>query len=237
MKLLDVLAGDWALSENYLNPIIDFYRAHIASEKVDWKAIEAKAGEPLSKTSMATNSDDGRTSIIPLTGILQPTQTFFSRFFGGTGLDQFTHDVKTAAENPKIEKIIIECSSPGGSVMGTESAAAAVRAARDKKEVVVVADLMGSAATWIGAQGTKIYLTEKTALAGSIGIIRAHVSFQEMDKRAGIKVTLLAAGSQKTIGNEHNDLSEKDIEIMMGHINKMYGIFKSSISDGRGVDL
>src|SRR5262245_42330945 len=63
-------------------------------------------------------------AVIPLRGVLTPSDSFFVWFGLGTALDTFRAQLAAALHDPAIASIVIDTDSPGGSVRGVSETAA-----------------------------------------------------------------------------------------------------------------
>ena len=176
-------------------------------------------------------------AVIGLQGVLAPKINLMMRISGGTSTELFRGAVRQAAADPAVKAILLAVDSPGGSVHGTEEAAAAVREARNQKPVVAVAtNLMGSAAYYIGSAAGEVVASPSAAL-GSIGVYAIHTEFSAADKAAGVKRTLVKRGRYKADGNDTEPLSDQARQTLQEEIDAYYELMVESIATNRGVDV
>lgn len=177
----------------------------------------------------------GAVAVIGLQGVITP-KGYFS-FFGGDsgGLQGFRRALREAVASDDIGSVVINVDSPGGRVDLVPETAADVRAARDVKPVIAVANTMaGSAAYWIASQATELVVTPSGDV-GSVGVFIVHEEFSEMDKRIGISTTLIKAGRFKAEGNPYEPLTEEAREHFQSVVDEIYGLFLADVAKGRGV--
>ncbi len=173
---------------------------------------------------------DGATLIIPLNGPITPRGTF-----GGTSSNRFADQVRSAAGDDKIGTTIIEISSPGGMVWGTEEAADAVFEHRAVKPIIAVASPYSfSAAHWIGSQASAYYASQ-SADVGSVGVRGGHVDQSGFEDKIGMKTTLIASDPEKIAGHPYGPLSEDDRAEIQADINETNARFVAAIARGRGL--
>ena len=105
----------------------------------------------------STSSTGNMLAVVPLWGTLSPRGDY-----GGTSLDSFARLITSLDGNPNVSKILINVTSPGGTVVGTPEASDAVRRVRDagNTQIVAIANgMMASAALWIGAAASELVVT------------------------------------------------------------------------------
>jgi len=160
-------SAPWAIDADYLLALTNTVMTAKAVE--DLQALTAAA--PVQ--AVATGDS---IAVINLTGVITPKPSLFTMFFGGTALTNFTADLAAAVNNPKVAGIVINVDSPGGMTDLVPETAAQIRAARDIKPVVAVANTVAaSAAYWLAAQASEVVVAS-SGLVGSIGVFTAHAN-------------------------------------------------------------
>jgi signal peptide peptidase SppA len=110
-----------------------------------------------------------------------------------------------------------------------------VQEARATKPIVAVANpTMASAAYWIGSAATEL-LVSPSALVGSIGVFSAHQDISKFLEKEGIRVTLIAAGTKKTLANPFEPLSAEGQAEIQKRVDEFYALFVKAVAHGRGV--
>jgi len=146
MTVLDVLNAPWAILPNRLEEIQAIYAARSRGEELDIAAIEARIGRPLGADRQQGYEVRNGAALIPLHGVLAQRMNLMTNMSGGTSTELFARDVQTAAADPTVKAIILLADTPGGTVAGTQAAAAAVSAVRGVKPIAtIVQDLMARA--------------------------------------------------------------------------------------------
>jgi len=93
---------------------------------------------------------------------------------------------------------------------------------------------MCSAAYWIGAAADKIYCSP-TAEVGSIGVLLTHYDKSGADAAAGIKRTMVTAGSYKRIAGDNAPLTVDGAEYLQTMVDAIYSMFVDDVARFRGV--
>lgn len=237
MRILDVLNSPWAIQAEKFNEIVDIYSRHLKGEKIDIKAIEAKAGEPFDNSTQGYDVVDG-VALVPIDGVMAKKMNLFSRISGGASTEMIARDFQEAMADDDVHSIILVIDSPGGTVDGTADLGELIYNARGDKPIIAFADgLMASAAYWVGSAANQIYASNDTAIIGSIGVVSTHVDYSEQLKERGVKVTEIYAGKFKRITSEYKPLSKEGRETMQDHVDYLYSVFVGTVAKHRGVDV
>jgi signal peptide peptidase SppA len=178
-------------------------------------------------------SSGGRqTAVVPMYGVINlrlEAQPY------ATSTLMLAQNMRSLASDPAIDGIILDCSSPGGTVTGVPECSDAIRAAAQKKTVIAyTADVMASAAYWLCSQASVIIASE-SADVGSIGVFMAHTDCSKMMSDMGVKTTYIHAGKNKVEANSTEPLAEEAKGYIQSQIDSIYQNFKADVARGRGI--
>lgn len=175
--------------------------------------------------------------IISVLGTIMNRASSMNMISGATTYSNVADRVNAAAANPKVSKIVLDLDTPGGTVVGVDQLASAIRAAKKVKPVIaVVNDMAASAGYWIASQATEIAVSG-SSLVGSISVLSTHTDVSALESKLGVKTTMLATGEFKTLGNPHEPLSEKHKAKILDRMQATHDLFVATIADGRGMDV
>jgi signal peptide peptidase SppA len=237
MKLIDIVNGPWAIAPEMLGEIQSIYRAHVRGPKIDIPAVEARIGRPLKNEAKSYQVIDG-VAVLELSGPIARRMNLFMQISGGTSSELFRRDFLQALEDPTVSAVVMAINSPGGTVDGTQELADTIYAQRGKKPVVALAEgTMASAAYWIGAAADAIYMSESTAMVGSIGVVASHVDMSRAEEMAGQKTTEITAGRYKRIASEYEPLTSEGRAEIQAKVDALYAVFVDSVATYRGVSV
>jgi len=238
MTVLDVLNAPWAILPNRLEEIQAIYAARSRGEELDIAAVEARIGRPLGADQQQGYEVRNGAALIPLHGVLAQRMNLMTNMSGGTSTELFARDVQTAAADPAVKAIILLADTPGGTVAGTQSAAAAVRAARGAKPMAtMVQDLMASAGVWIGSATGLVVLASGTAQVGSIGVVATHQDISQREQALGVKTTEIVAGRFKRAASQYGPLTETGEQMIQDQVDYLYSLFVNDQAVDRGVSV
>lgn len=196
--------------------------------ELDERYIRAllQPAEPLQQADQTA----GSIAVLPLSGVLMGRSSFF-----GTSLETFTRQFRELVNDGSVRAIVIDTSSPGGSIQGVAEAHAAVFAARKVKPVVAVAHhTMASAAYHIASAAETIVATP-SAEVGSIGVYATREDISGALDQAKIKVHLIRAGKYKAEGAPFMPATDDELAYLQGQVNDAYDRFVEAVAMGRGV--
>ncbi len=238
MTVLDVLNAPWAILPNRLEEIQAIYAARSRGEELDIAAIEARIGRPLGADRQQGYEVRNGAALIPLHGVLAQRMNLMTNMSGGTSTELFARDVQTAAADPTVKAIILLADTPGGTVAGTQAAAAAVSAVRGVKPIAtIVQDLMASAGVWIGSAADMVVLASGTAQVGSIGVVATHVDVSQREQAMGVKTTEIVAGKFKRAASQYGPLTETGQKVIQDQVNYLYSLFVNDFANYRGASV
>jgi signal peptide peptidase SppA len=232
MDITDFAEGrQWAITESAYTALAE----RIASYNPTADELKAYAGL----------ADDGEedyevingVAIIPISGPISRSASFWSWLFGGTSVQQLNELISLALNDYKVKAILFNVNSPGGTVSGIDALAQTIYGMRQDKPCVAFTDSsMCSAAYWLGCMAD-VVVTDKTATIGSIGVMYQHADLSKADEMCGIKRTYMAAGKYKLLGNDAEPLSMEAKQMYQGVLDHTYAVFVDAVAQGREVSV
>lgn len=182
--LHELVSTPWAIRAQDLQMMVDIAQREWTDERIE--ALASRNGKPLENTGGDVEIRDG-IAIFSIRGPMIHYATMFSSVSGATSYEQVSLDFTKALENPAVHSILFDIDSPGGAFDGMSELAARVHEARAVKPVVAyVGGLAASAAYWLAAATSKIYVTDG-AQVGSVGAVMRLRDRREADAQAGVR--------------------------------------------------
>jgi signal peptide peptidase SppA len=173
--------------------------------------------------------------VISIKGSLVDGSAGYGVFYGQTGYDDIRAALVAAVSNSDVKAILLDVSSGGGQVSGVDDTAQLIARVNKVKPVVTyTGNLMSSAALWLGASAT-LTVAGKTAIVGSLGVIMVHLDRSRQLADAGIKPTVIRAGTEKALATPYEPLSEKAQAGLQSQADVLYGVFLNHVASSRGV--
>lgn len=173
----------------------------------------------------------GKVGIVPLRGVVGKSLLPIDKMTGAVDLDDFDNDLEEMENDDEVEVIIVDISSPGGTVTGVEEVAS--RLSRYSKPTVAFTDTeAASAAYWIGSAADRFVATP-SASVGSVGVYMAIPDFSEAYRQAGISMQVVKAGKLKGAGIEGTSLTDEQKADLQEQVNGIHADFKASVRGKR----
>lgn len=207
------------------------------------RLVGDRSGVQVSIDAMSFSGESGRinttgtAAVIPVIGTLVQRAGLFESFLGGVSVDRLSAQFDDAVRDDRVNAIVFDIDSPGGSVNGIPEFADRIRAARGKKPIIAVANsLMASAAFWIGAQADEIVASPSSDI-GSVGVVAMHVNQQKFMEDMGIEVTFIHHGDHKIEGNTFEPIADEAKAFVQKRVDEFGAMFEQSLARGRGVSV
>ncbi len=150
---------------------------------------------------------------------------------------KFLKNLKKYKDNDKIKAILIEINSPGGAVGPSQELFTEIKRVREetKKPVICVSTgIMASGAYYTAAACDKI-MVAPGALVGSIGVIMEFANLEKLYDWAKVSRYSITSGRFKDSGAEYRGMREDEKALFQDMINEVYGQFKKTVMDARGI--
>jgi signal peptide peptidase SppA len=177
------------------------------------------------------------TAVLFVGGLLEYRQSVLSAILGsGTSTAELRGTIRGLGVDKSVERIVLVVDSPGGSVEGIQELAATIRDVRRTKPVTALVDVTAaSAAFWVAASATEVIVSPSGSV-GSVGVYGAHEDISKAAERAGVKVTLVAAGKFKTEASPFEELGDEAKQEMQRQVDRHYRAFVDDLAMGRMIN-
>lgn len=186
--------------------------------------------------SMARDFSSNGVAIVPIQGtLMRGVSPAVAKFFGITDTAVIKDTIMQLMDDDKIEGVMLDIDSPGGSASGILEAGEAISALAEKKPVYAsVEGTMASAAYWLGSQADMI-VASKSSKVGSIGVYLPVVDSSESYKAQGIQVELIKnkEAKYKGAGFDGTSLTEDQKEYLAEMVQDIFEDFKGAVLSAR----
>ncbi len=145
-----------------------------------------------------------------------------------------TRAVNAAAQDAKVETILVAVDSPGGSVDGLDALGDAVNAAAKVKPVVAQVDGMAASAAYYAIAGATEIRAGRMDLTGSIGTRMVLWDQSERFNKAGIEVVAFDTGPLKSAGEDGLPITDEQRAFFQNLVDTYFADFKQQVMKGRG---
>jgi protease-4 len=173
----------------------------------------------------------GKVGIIPLKGVIGKSLTKLDTLTGAVDVNEFVDALELMEEDEEIETIVVDISSPGGTVTGVEEAALALSRS-SKKTVAYTETEAASAAYWIGSAADRFVATP-SATVGSIGVYMAIPDYSKAFEAAGVRMDVIKSGTLKGAGIPGTSLSDAQRADLQAQVEAIHADFKAAVRGKR----
>ena len=241
------IAGDWFNSPLAIYPpYLDYMIERINGVKYQENGGLEAGGENIlshvANANLAAQQPEGfvqtgTAAIIPVHGPIsyrRPNE-FFRWLFGGTSYAEILSAFRAAQVSDKIDQIIFNFDSPGGTVVGFEDAVNEIFKGRSSKKITsYINPYSASAAYGLASAAHEIHVLSSSGY-GSIGTVMMHLDQSKFDEKLGAKWTPIFAGARKVDGNSHFPLSDRAKKRFQEIVDTFYKRFVSLVARNRGI--
>ncbi len=196
-----------------------------AQQRVEY---ESRCLAANSQSSARVLSIDADVAKIAVKGILTKEPNIISLLLGGgnTTYSEIISALSAAERDPRVQAIILDIDSSGGSIPGLFETIATVQAV-SKPVTAVISDIGASSAFAIASQADRIVATNRAVRVGSVGIM-VDVSVKQD------KVTITSTEAP----NKRPDVtSEAGKAIVREELDALHDLMVEAIAQGRGVTV
>ncbi|WP_285906843.1 S49 family peptidase [Pseudodesulfovibrio pelocollis] len=231
-----LMGETWALEPGKMEQVAEFAQALIEGRATRGEVFASLAGEGGGESRPYTLTEEG-VAVIPVSGVIARRLNLFSAISGGCSTELLGRQVRKAAADPAARAIVLDIDSPGGGVFGLSDLTETIRAAGQIKPVVAFsAELMCSAAYWIGSAANEMMCT-LDAQVGSIGVAAMHFDYSRRDEAQGVRRTVLFAGEYKRIASDEKPLSDEGRDYLQARVDHYYALFVEAVAVNRGMSV
>jgi len=191
------------------------------------QAIVTQAGERFGTGMTRTSVRDG-VGIMQVRGPLFAHENFMSYFFGFDTYESLAADFQNLMNDPKVQGVVLNFHSPGGTVAGGSDLASMIYDARGMKPKGIVARAggdMASMAYWLGSSAEQVHVAY-TGMVGSIGTV---IQFQQEEPGT---VTIVSDQSPRKRVDPSTLEGQADLKTTL---NALSSVFISQVARNRGV--
>ena len=143
--------------------------------------------------------------------------------------------IKDIGDSP-AHALIVEVSSPGGTVTGSEHIYDELRRVADKKPVVAVVDSLAASGGYIVALGGDRIFADSNALIGSIGVLFEIPNFSKLFDSVGVKVEAIKSSPLKAAPNFFEPTTDAARAAINSLVVDSYSWFKGLVKERRNLN-
>jgi signal peptide peptidase SppA len=243
LVLAAVLAQPWALMPEYMQSMagaIARWHADVPMSAETTDKIRAdQEARAAARGQAQQRAGGGSIALINVFGVLPQRGNMMDDLSGpgSCSTEMLISALRSAETDDTVGQILMNFSTPGGSVYGIVEAAAEINRIKAIKPIVGIANSMcASAGYWLMSQCSVAYCTPGGEV-GSIGVWQAHEDMSKALDDAGVAITLISSGKFKVEGNPYTPLDDEARAFMQLRTDQYYDAFVKAVAKGRGVGV
>jgi signal peptide peptidase SppA len=227
--IAEAIGTPWAISPRMLPIIRDILQFRAQGGRLSAEEIQTRVNAAPTRTAAPSSAT---VAVVPIWGVI--AHRSFEASSGMTSTDEIGGMFRRAVAAPDADTILLDISSPGGTVTGVSELADEIFAARKKKYIVALTNgEQSSAAYFLGSQAHEV-VSIPTGMTGSIGVWMLHEDWAKWLEHEGIALTPISAGKYKLELAPWSPLSEEAKTFLQGQVDDAYRDFTAAVARGRG---
>ncbi len=149
------------------------------------------------------------------------------------GGDFYAREIRTLANYPNLQAVVLRINSPGGSAEGSETLYHEIERLAEKIPVVVsMSSYAASGGYWIALPADKIFASSGT-ITGSVGVFGLHLSVKDLAERFGLGFDGAKTGPFVDAGSISRLLTEIEMASVQESVDDIYRLFLSRVTAHR----
>ena len=206
------------------------------------RAFLQKQTEPVAQTASDSSTADKECNIavVPLVGTLYASEADAKSQTDtdnsdNTSAEQVISQIEEAKNDSSIIGVILRVDSPGGSLVGGERIADALKTL-GKPSVAVIWD-EGDSAAYLASTGANAIIASAFSEVGDIGVTSSYLDKSGGDIQSGNKFIQIAAGTYKDAGNPDNPLTAAGQAMLQRNVDGDYQTFIKEVAQNRSMTI
>ncbi len=175
----------------------------------------------------------GNIAVINIDNVITTTGSASILSDSGLSSDDYVKLIDDAASDDSIKAIIFMINSPGGSPVGSDEIAQAIKAS-NKTTVAVIREVGASGAYWIASACDHI-IANRMSIVGSIGVTSSHLGFEGFLTDHNVTYRRLVTGEFKDIGTPFKEMTEKEKAEIKKRMMVIHNFFIDEVSKNRNL--
>lgn len=176
-------------------------------------------------------------AVLPIAGTLVHRASGIDAMSGLTSYAQLSAAFAAMQDSPRVEHVVLDMSTPGGSVNGAFDLADEIYSARGRKPITAIVDESAYSAGYAIASAADEIIVPRTGGVGSVGVVAAHMDRSEANERNGVKVRYVYAGARKIDGNPDAPLTGEAHDELKAEVDRVYQLFVETVARNRGLSV
>lgn len=174
-------------------------------------------------------------AVVSVAGTLTNRYGWLNALCGFSSYDGTALTMRTAASDPQVKAILLDCHSPGGEAPGMLDCSDGIHAIGKEKPVWASANTLAASAAFGLAAAAERLTLGRLATVGSVGVVGIHIDQSGNDAERGLKFTAIYSGAHKIDGWGHAPLGEDARKRIQGQFDEARRKFAEAVGRYRGM--
>jgi protease IV len=181
------------------------------------------------------SSEQGNVAIIKIWGPITIGQSegLFSN--GVASSEEIISLIEKADKNKQIKAIIFDINSPGGSPVGSDEIALAIKST-NKTTVSLIREVGASGAYWV-ASATDHIVANRMSVTGSIGAYSSYLEFAGLMDDYNITYRVVKSAKYKDAGSPFKEMTPEEMHMIQQRIDIIHNYFVEEIANNRNLSI
>ena len=149
----------------------------------------------------------------------------------GYGADVLVAQINQAKEDDHIRGVLLEVDSPGGSPVGGEIIANALKTLGKPSAALIYDE--GDSAAYFAATGASTIIASPFSSVGDIGVTSSFVDYSGSNTKAGNTFEQISSGKYKDAGNPDKPLTAEELALLQKNVDEEYQTLVGEIAQNR----
>lgn len=189
---------------------------------------------------MANDNDlaDANTAHITVSGVIVTDGDDGIWGGGMASSTEIVRELEKARDDDRIQAVLLEINSPGGSPVASDEIAQAVKSVRAANKTVVawIREEGASGGYWVASAADHI-VAHRMSVTGSIGVYGSYLQFDEFIDDWNVSYNRLVSGERKDIGDPFVNLDDGRKEFLQRKLDKLHGFFVEEVATNRNISV
>lgn len=153
------------------------------------------------------------------------------------GPKEINKAITKATKDKNVKAIVLRVNSPGGSALSSDLIWYELENAKKEKPVIVsMGDYAASGGYYIAAGADRIF-AQPSSITGSIGVFGVLPSVKGLADKIGVNAQYVNTNKNSVMYSPFENLNGSQENFIRENILETYDIFKTRVSDGRGLTM
>ncbi|MEZ4388409.1 MAG: signal peptide peptidase SppA [Candidatus Krumholzibacteriia bacterium] len=149
------------------------------------------------------------------------------------GSDTVIDQLARAAEDDKVEAVLLRVNSPGGSAMASDLIWREVERVRQDKPVVVSMGGYAASGGYYISCGADSIFAERGTLTGSIGVFAGKMNWSGLYAKLDLHREMFTRGENALFWHDGSGFTPAQRELFQDQLDRFYARFVAKVADGR----